>query len=288
MSSCCIRICRRRFPALRSCGRRDRFQTTLLHYTLQMSSHPVDMVAIGFIIGTIGTLIGAGGGFLLVPILLLLDPHMAPAVVTGISLAVVFFNAASGSIAYARMGRIVYRAGIAFSLAALPGAVIGAYTISYIPRRVFNGIFGCLMIAASVYLVTASENEPEDKQLGNYNLWLGAAISVVVGFLSSVLGIGGGIIHVPALTRVLGFPVHIATATSHFVLSITALAATIIHVTNGTLEGQFATILWISIGAILGAQAGAMLSTHIKGSWILRLLAAGLGLIGIRILLPLF
>jgi len=253
-----------------------------------MSSHPVDMVAIGFVIGTIGTLIGAGGGFLLVPILLLLDPHMAPAVVTGISLAVVFFNAASGTIAYARMGRIVYRAGIAFSLAALPGAVIGAYTISYIPRSVFNGIFGCLMIAASVYLMTASESQTEDKQLGNYNLWLGAAISVVVGFLSSVLGIGGGIIHVPALTRVLDFPVHMATATSHFVLSITALVATIIHLMNGTLTGQFGTILWISIGAILGAQAGAMLSTQMKGSWILRLLAAGLGLIGIRILLPLF
>ena len=248
----------------------------------------MDMVAIGFVIGTIGTLIGAGGGFLLVPILLLLDPHMAPAVVTGISLAVVFFNAASGSIAYARMGRIVYRAGIAFSLAALPGAVIGAYTISYIPRSVFNGIFGCLMIAASVYLMTASESQTEDKQLGNYNLWLGAAISVVVGFLSSVLGIGGGIIHVPALTRVLDFPVHMATATSHFVLSITALVATIIHLMNGTLTGQLGTILWISIGAIFGEQAGAMLSTQMKGSWILRLLAAGLGLIGIRILLPLF
>jgi len=253
-----------------------------------MSSHPVDMVAIGFIIGTIGTLIGAGGGFLLVPILLLLDPHMAPAVVTGISLAVVFFNAASGTIAYARMGRIVYRAGIAFSLAALPGAVIGAYTISYIPRSVFNGIFGCLMIAAAVYLMTASESQTEEKQLGNYNLGLGAAISVVVGFLSSVLGIGGGIIHVPALTRVLDFPVHMATATSHFVLSITALVATIIHLMNGTLTGQFGSILWISIGAIFGAQAGAMLSTQMKGSWILRLLAAGLGLIGIRILLPLF
>ena len=248
----------------------------------------MDMVAIGFIIGTIGTLIGAGGGFLLVPILLLLDPHMAPAVVTGISLAVVFFNAASGTIAYARMGRIVYRAGIAFSLAALPGAVIGAYTISYIPRSVFNGIFGCLMIAAAVYLMTASESQTEEKQLGNYNLGLGAAISVVVGFLSSVLGIGGGIIHVPALTRVLDFPVHMATATSHFVLSITALVATIIHLMNGTLTGQFGSILWISIGAIFGAQAGAMLSTQMKGSWILRLLAAGLGLIGIRILLPLF
>src|SRR5215831_21093547 len=161
MSSCCIRICRRRFPALRSCGRRDRFQTTLLHYTLQMSSHPVDMVAIGFIIGTIGTLIGAGGGFLLVPILLLLDPQMPPQVVTGISLAVVFFNAASGSLAYARMGRIDYKGGIAFAIAALPDAVAGAYLTSHIPRRLFDGIFGCLMIAASVYLVTTADAKTE-------------------------------------------------------------------------------------------------------------------------------
>jgi uncharacterized membrane protein YfcA len=253
-----------------------------------MSSQPVDLIAIGFIVGAIGTLIGAGGGFLLVPILLLLDPHMTPDVVTGISLAVIFFNAASGSVAYARMGRIVYKAGIIFALAALPGAIIGVYTTSHIPRTVFNGIFGCLMIAASVYLMTTSETKTEEKQLENYNLGLGAGISVVIGFLSSVLGIGGGIIHVPALTRILNFPVHIATATSHFVLSITALAATIIHLMNGTLKGQLGTILWISIGAIIGAQVGAKLSNQMKGTWIIRALAAGLGLIGIRILLPFF
>src|SRR5262249_26991830 len=178
-----------------------------------MTSQPLDLIAIGFIVGAIGTLIGAGGGFLLVPILLLLDPHMTPDVVTGISLAVIFFNAASGTIAYARMGRIVYKAGIIFAVAAMPGAIIGAYLISYVPRTVFNAIFGCLMVAACVYLMTTSDNKTEEKPLENYNISAGAAISVVVGFLSSVLGIGGGIIHVPALTRVLNFPVHIATAT---------------------------------------------------------------------------
>ena len=57
---------------------------------------------------------------------------------------------------------------------------------------------------------------------------------------------------------------------------------------NGTLKGQLGTILWISLGAIIGAQVGAKLSNQMKGSWIIRALAAGLGLIGIRILLPLF
>jgi len=253
-----------------------------------MTSHPLNLIAIGFIVGTFGTLIGAGGGFLLVPILLLLDPQTPPQVVTGISLAVVFFNAASGSFAYARMGRIDYKGGIAFAIAALPGAVGGAYLTSHISRRVFDGIFGCLMIAASVYLVTTAEEEGEEKQLGPYNLWLGMAISSGVGFLSSLLGIGGGIIHVPAMTHALHFPVHIATATSHLVLSITALAATVIHLHNGTLDGQLGVIFWISIGAIVGGQAGAHLSNRMKGSWILRGLAAGLGLMGIRILLTLF
>jgi uncharacterized membrane protein YfcA len=253
-----------------------------------MISHPLDLIAIGFIVGTLGTLIGAGGGFLLVPILLLLDANIAPQVVTGISLAVVFFNAASGSFAYARMGRIDYKGGIAFSIAALPGAVAGAYLTSHIPRRLFDGIFGCLMIAASVYLISTADAKTEERQLGTYNLWLGIAISAGIGFLSSLLGIGGGIVHVPAMTHALHFPVHVATATSHFVLSVTALAATVIHVANGTLNGQTGVIFWISIGAIVGAQAGAQLSSEVKGAWILRGLAAGLGLVGIRILMPLF
>src|SRR5262249_44116611 len=155
--------------------------------------------------------------------------------------------------------------------------VIGAYTTSYIPRRVFDGMFGSLVIAASFYLVLTSGRKMEQHHSGKFNLPLGVVISIGVGFLSSLLGIGGGIIHVPALTHLLDFPVHIATATSHFVLSITTLVATLIHLMNGTLDGQISTILWISIGAIGGAQTGAKLSNRMKGSWILRVLAAGLG-----------
>jgi len=80
-------------------------------------------------VGTYGTLVGAGGGSVLVPILLILLPKETPATVTAISLAVVFFNAYSGTIAYMRMGRIDYRAGTLFSLAGLPGAVLGTMLV---------------------------------------------------------------------------------------------------------------------------------------------------------------
>ena len=65
------------------------------------------LTLLGFVIGTYGTLIGAGGGFVLVPILLMLYPNESPEIITSISLAVVFFNAMSGSLAYSRMKRII-------------------------------------------------------------------------------------------------------------------------------------------------------------------------------------
>src|SRR5471032_1180776 len=64
----------------------------------------------------------------------------------------------------------------------------------------------------------------------------GAALSLIVGFVSSFLGIGGGIIHVPLLVQALGFPVHIATATSHFVLVAMSGAASLTHLAQGSYQ----------------------------------------------------
>src|SRR4030042_4445792 len=110
------------------------------------------LIPLGFFIGTYGTLIGAGGGFILMPILLLLFPGENPELLTSISLAVVFFNALSGSVAYAKMRRIDYRSGFLFSLATIPGAILGALTTPYIPRRSFNMIFGLFLILAACFL----------------------------------------------------------------------------------------------------------------------------------------
>jgi uncharacterized protein len=114
------------------------------------------LILLGFGTGGYGTLIGAGGGFVLVPVLLLLYPDDAPHLITSISLAVVFFNAASGSEAYARMGRIDHRSGLLFAAATIPGAVLGALTTSLLPRRLFDITFGVLLVAASAYLVWRS------------------------------------------------------------------------------------------------------------------------------------
>jgi hypothetical protein len=114
---------------------------------------------------------------------------------------------------------------------------------------------------------------------------LGVTISVIVGYVSSFLGIGGGIIHVPALSYLLNFPVHIATATSHFILAIMALTGTVVHILTGTFAHGVHRTIALAIGVVLGAQIGARLSEKVRGNWIIRVLAMALGIVGMRILI---
>ncbi len=256
----------------------------------------------GFAVGAYGTLIGAGGGFVLMPVLLFLYPDEPRELLASISLAVVFFNALSGSCAYAKMRRIDYRSGLLFSAATIPGAILGALTTAFIPRRTFDAVLGLFMIAASSFLilrpeskVTRQENKPKfsltdrvveaegTEHIITYNPVLGVGLSLFVGFASSLLGIGGGIIHVPALVYLLNFPVHVATATSHFILAVMSFTGTAVHVATGTFSRGIHRTIFLAAGVLVGAQLGAFFSRRIQGSWIIRGLAVALGLAGVRI-----
>lgn len=263
----------------------------------------------GFLIGTVGTLIGAGGGFLLVPLLLFTHPKMTPELVTAVSLVIVACNAISGSVAYARSGRIDYKAGLLFAGATIPGSVLGVFITQFIPVHAFNAVFGLILVALAAFLFfkkrqeqeTAAAAQREGKHLTlreltdsthvhysyAYNKYKGILISVAVGFLSPLLGIGGGIIHVPALVHWLKFPVYIATATSHFILAIMATVSVLVHAIQGNYNDPYILhmICWLAAGVIPGAQIGAMLSHKVKGDMIVRSLAVCLALVGLRLLL---
>lgn len=255
----------------------------------------------GFVIGILGTLIGAGGGFFMVPVILFLEPHWSTDVVTAFSLAVVAANATTGAIAYRRAGRVDLRSFGVFSLAAVPGAVLGAMATSFVPRSAFNLIFGVTLVLIGVWLFVrpARVNQPRgtpghahrsirDRHGHHFEWWfdmrLGIAGSAVVGFLSSLLGIGGGIVHVPFLTMLLNFPEHVATATSHSVLAVTAIVGTVIHVIHGDYRTDAPLVLATSLGAIAGAPVGAHWSRRVPGRVILRILGTGLTFVGMRLL----
>jgi uncharacterized membrane protein YfcA len=114
-------------------------------------------------------------------------------------------------------------------------------------------------------------------------------LSLIVGFVSSFLGIGGGIIHVPLMIQALGFPVHIATATSHFVLAIMSGAASITHLVQGSYRvgHGLRRTLALSAGVVVGAQLGARVSTRVSGKTIQRLLVVAILALSVRLLLML-
>ncbi|MFA6274034.1 MAG: sulfite exporter TauE/SafE family protein [Candidatus Paceibacterota bacterium] len=269
------------------------------------------LVIAGFIIGTFGTLIGAGGGFILVPLLIIFYPDLSPEIITAISIAVVAVNAISGSLAYAKSGRIDYKAGIIFALFTIPGSVLGVLTVKYIPQKLFNVVFGILLLLLSGYLFYRNGKKtmaPIDNQSGkklthhsltdkqgisysySYNQGHGIIISILVGYLSPLLGIGGGIIHVPAMVNWLQFPVYIATATSHFILAVMATVSVIVHYMQGNYSdpATMKMMLFLSIGVVPGAQLGAYLSHRIKSHIIIRVLASCLVLVAVRILFKSF
>ncbi|MCX7017306.1 MAG: sulfite exporter TauE/SafE family protein [Candidatus Sumerlaeota bacterium] len=264
------------------------------------------LIPLGFCVGAFGTLIGAGGGFILAPLLLLLYPHEQPDIVTSISLAVACANAISGSYSYALKKRVDYRSGLLFSAATVPGAILGALATHVLPRNLFDGVFGGFLLLAAGFLLAF----PRPKTRGprkhgihvtrhlvesdgtahsyTYNPVVGFAISIAVGFVSSFLGIGGGIIHVPVLSYILDFPVHIATATSHFMLAIMALAGTLTHVATGAFHHGVRRTIALAIGVVLGAPLGARFSDRVQGRWIIRALAVSLALVGLRLIILAF
>ncbi len=261
---------------------------------------------LGLVVGAYGTLIGAGGGFVVVPVLLL-GLHWTHDKAVGTSLVVVACNAASGSFAYWRQGRVDFRTGLPFAAATIPGAIAGSTLVQMMSGRVFNIAFGVLLILVSLYLIarpprtsTPRTERPAgllgfgwsvrhlvDKSGTEYNygfsMPLGLLLSFGVGFLSSILGIGGGIVHVPALVTLFQFPAHVATATSHFILAISAATGAVTHATLGNVE--VGPALSMGAGAVVGAQVGGALSHRVHATWILRALAAALGLVGVRLLI---
>ena len=253
----------------------------------------------GLIIGAIGTLVGVGGGFLIVPVIALLEPHWAARTITAYSLAVVSANACSGTAAYLRQRRVDLRSAGAYIAAALPGVVLGVFGADRFSRSWFDPLFGVLLVGMAALLAFAPEWRPSgrggpvERQLvdsrgmryaWSFDMRLGLLGSVVVGIVSALFGIGGGPIQVPFLVAALNYPEHVATATSHAVLAATSLVATMIHAARGDFSADLRLTLATSLGAFIGAPLGARLSRFVPGRVLLRILAAMLAFIAARLI----
>lgn len=244
------------------------------------------LVVVGFVIGCYGTIVGIGGGPLIVPMLIFFygwDNEFLVAT----SLFVVFLNALSGSVGYAMQKRIDFSGGIKLSLAALPGAFLSGMIHNTFKVPMFDVLFGIFLLLLAVWLIVGArkldENaerhrRPPIKRAGlrhvsfkdgfgvAYNFYvndkLGIYLNLALGFFVGFLGIGGGVFQVPIMLFLLLYPAHLATATSHFITATTCLFALLPHLFLGNI--MFASALPIGFGVILGAQLGARLANKIN------------------------
>jgi uncharacterized membrane protein YfcA len=262
--------------------------------------------ALGFGVAAYGTLIGAGGGFMLMPLLLLLYPHHNPSELGAVSLGCILLNTASGTAAYARMQQVDYKSALLFSAATVPASILGALTTAYVSRQCFEGVFALFILGLALFLIMSpkavargmrKQNEPDagpgmmriSKSVNGiifeyeYNLITAMAVFFFLGFIVSFLGIGGGSLIVPALLCLLNFPVFLAGGATQLIVALVCLAGLITHIGIGSIHAWGLNhIAAIGIGMLMGAQMGAFLSVRIKGVWILRGLAAALAAAGIR------
>ena len=259
------------------------------------------LLIIGIVGGTWGSLIGAGGGFIIVPAMLIFHPTLSPAIVTAVSLIAVLANSISGVSVYAKLKRIDYKTGLLFLLATLPGGVIGALLVNHIDKNLFQSLVGILLVMIAFYVffkkspsrqslpTTSFARSITDSTGSNYKyqvrIFTGIPIVFVVGFIAGMIGVGGGIINVPAFILLVGIPLQIAVATSQFMIVGTSLASNITNILEGDLSGQWPIAITLAIGTIIGGQIGSRLSQKIASVLIVRALAAALLLVGIRLLI---
>ena len=263
------------------------------------------LVLLGFGTGAYGVLVGAGGGFILGPVLLIFF-DLEPVVAAGTSLALVAVNSISGSQVYRRLGLVDVRSGFLFAAAAIPGSILAPFVLSQVAPAAFRILFGLLLVGLAVQMVVHprfSESTgkvkssvgkmvrrrrivTDDGQVFEYqfNEAVAAVFNLFLGFVSSFFGTGGGFLRTPVLVAFFGFPLRVAVATSIFALSFYTTAGALTHAWLGHVD-WYPTFVWAGIGFIAGGQTGARLAGRVRGTWVLRLLLVVVLVLGIRLLI---
>ncbi|MEM2759997.1 MAG: sulfite exporter TauE/SafE family protein [Nitrososphaerales archaeon] len=230
------------------------------------------LLVVSFGAGTLGSLLGLGGGFIIVPTLTSMG--LAPSQIAGTSLFGVFSNAASSTIAYAKQKRIDYRLGIKFAVFAIPGAIVGAYISSLISLPEFKLYFAIILIGTSLYILRKNRlREGQKRQSAGVMIFCYMS-SFFAGILASLYGVGGGVVFVPVMVAMLGIAVHTSAPTSQFILFLSSIVGLITHIAMGHPDYLIAAAL--VGGAFAGAQLGAKISLTIRERILQILLSAGL------------
>lgn len=275
------------------------------------------LLSIGILAGGYGTIVGAGGGFIFVPALLIVF-DMDPALASGSGLVIVLINSLSGVLGYAKQKKIYFKIGLTIGISALPGSLLGVWLLQSYSSQYFYVVFATILVALGLFLFsknspfanklkkqqvvretdsvsysqavpTLEGSDPIDNGQPKSSLtetspilqekWL-IPLGFIMGILSSYLGIGGGWLLVPILIYLFKVSTHKATATSIFSLCLYSSVGVISQLFYSSIDWM--TVVWGGIGVIIGSQFGVILAQRIPGRVIIQMLSILLLVIGVR------
>jgi uncharacterized membrane protein YfcA len=254
----------------------------------------------GIIAGLLGSMLGVGGGLIIVPVLTLalgLPIHVA----VGSSLVAIVANTCTAAGLYTKAGLTNVKLGLLLETATIPGAIIGGFVAALISPSILSGLFGLLLIYVAYTMVsrdsaiseddasvippdigksdhdlaaslTDSYHDPNSGKVVTYKVKrtsMGLGFGFFAGILSSLLGIGGGIIKVPVMHLVMGVPMKATIATSTLMITLTAATGAFIYHYHGDL--QLFVIAPLVIGIVIGSRAGVELTRRTRAMWLRRI-----------------
>ena len=218
------------------------------------------LIPLGFAAGILGSMIGLGGGIIVVPVLTFLG--FPPTVAASNSLFAAFSNSVASTISYSRQKRIEFSLGIKLGLLAIPGTIFGAIISTDVAPDIFKILFGFVLIASSVYIFLRKQLESRDKIISKQLIIFIIGSSFFAGIISSFFGIGGGIVFVPLMVVGMGMSMKRAAPTSQLILLFASLSGVIVHSILG--HPDFLQSGFLAIGSFFGGLVGAKLSLSVK------------------------
>lgn len=257
---------------------------------------------VGLVSAVFGSIVGLGGGIIIVPMLLLvceplLHVPIDHATAVGVSLTVLIVTALSSTRAYAKKQLVDFRSGFLLFATSGPAAMLGSFLTNALPMKTFQLSFGCFMLAMAALLIARDYMKPLHikwpvqrtfvDQAGvqhtyGYRVSLLLAVGFCVGLVSGLFGIGGGSLFVPVMVLLFRFPAHLATATSMFVIFLSALTGSSVQIALGNVDWLLVALL--VPGAWFGGKLGALIASKMSGKALLWLLRITLLLFAIRFL----
>lgn len=224
----------------------------------------------GFAAGLVGSLMGLGGGLIAVPFLnLFMGIPMHSAAAAGLVSTLGVSCGAAGR--YLRRGDLIdVSASLEIELAAAAGGLIGGVVVGYLRGSLLQVVFSLVLIysAGEIFRTVfgTAKGDGTRQVITAWRTYLAMGLCLAAGVLSGLLGIGGGLVVVPVLHLVLGLPFKNSTATSNFMMGLTAVPALSGFVSRGQLDLGISAPL--AAGVLLGATLGSWIMPKINTRWL--------------------